>query len=201
MDRSSSVEKVRTGENVYAIRTEHLRSCALVQAGAKRLVLPESQCSCGATWSTMAREVHVGANIVTDAGDEHYAHLAAGEATPYFTAPDMSLTTAQNAPSKTSDFSDLTTIPSGGTKDIDGSYPQTDDADADNPGTTGVDIATFRTSYGTSEANGTIIGVAIHESGASGTDELLMHAAFASSFAKTSADTLKAYVNHRFNGV
>lgn len=191
-------EKMRTGENVYAVLMHHRKRCRLVES---ELALPERLCDCGALFAGSSREVIVGKNIVTDAGDQHYAELSAGEASTNFTAPDKSLTTAQNAPAKGNDFSDLTTIAASGTKDIDATYPQTDDADGDNPGTTGVDIVTYRVSWTTGEANATIIGVAIHESGASGTDPLLMHAAFSSSFTKTSANTLKTYVNHRFNGV
>lgn len=192
-------EQVQGGENVYAVRTTHLKSCRLCHASG--LYLPENCCTCGALLAKMSKEVFVGKNIVTDAGDQYYAELGAAETVTNFLAPDMVLTTAQNAPSKTTDFSDLTTIPAGGTQDIDATYPQTSDSDTDNPGTTGIDITTWRRSWVTGNANGTIIGIAILQSAASGTDPLLMHAAFGASFVKTSSDTLKTYVNHRFNGV
>jgi len=192
-------EKVRYGENVYAVKTTHLKTCRLVHPSG--IYLPPSCCTCGAMTAKFSKEIIVGKNIVTDAGDVYYAELGAGESPTNFAAPDMALTTAQNAPSRTTDFSDLTTIPTGGTQDIDATYPMTNDSDANNPGTTGTDIVTWRRSWVTANANGTIIGIAIFQSAASGTDPLLMHAAFGASFVKTSADTLATYVNHRFNGV
>lgn len=194
-------ERLGLGENVYMVLMHHLDRCRLVEAGTQALVLPESQCTCGAIWAGSSREVFATKNIITDSGDQYYAELGAGETPTNFGTPFMSLTTAQNAPSKTSDFSDLTTIVASGTLAIDGGYPQTNDSDADNPGTVGIDIITWRRSWGTSQANGTIIGEGIHQSGASGTDPLLNHAAFGASITKTSSDTLKTFVNHRANGV
>ena len=202
-------EKVRTGENVYAVLTNHTVGCKVVEAGKEGLSLPESACDCGALWSQYGQSVFSCHNIVTDAGDIYYAELGAGE-TP--TNAFDRLTVAENdvansAPAKGNDSGDINgTIPSGATSAIDGTYPQTDDSDTNNPGTTTPDTITWRASFATGDANGAtaLTDVVIHVNGAtfgSGTDPLLMHAEFSSSFTKTSADTLKVYCNHLFTGV
>jgi len=188
------------GEHVYSVLTSHLWNCALVRAGLHGFPLPEDRCTCGAIRSRLAKRVTRGRNYVTDEGDQYYAELGAGEAATNFGTPVMSIATASTSTGKSdAEFQDLT-IPSGGTQAIDGTYPMTNDTDPDNPGTVGINVITWRTSYATNQGNGTITNVAIHESGASGTDPLLNNALFGASFVKSSADTLKVYVNHQFLG-
>lgn len=153
-------------------------------------------CDCGRI------QVHITRNIITNAGDIYYAERMAAE-TPTDTFAQMTVATAVAwVPDKTADAGDVTTVPTGGTQNIDGTYPQTNDSDANNPGTTGTDIVTWRRTYTTSQANGTLIGVCINESGAtfgSGSDPLLMAATI--SITKTSAQQLFLYVNHEASGV
>ena len=195
-----NVEDVRAGggDNVYVVVTRHDEGCALL--GAVHLMPgedPDQFCTCGASRDKARKRTITTHNIVTTDGRDYYAQRGAAE-TPTNTFDAMTITTAQNTPDASSNYSDLTTIPTGGEQSIDGSYPTTNDSDADNPGTTGTNTVTWRASYGTSEGNGTIVGVAIHNASASGTDPLLNHAAFSSSWVKTSADTATVYVNHTF---
>jgi carbon monoxide dehydrogenase subunit G len=137
-----------------------------------------------------------GCNIVTNDGDQYYAEAAVG--TPSWSVAGMRLGTDNTTPTKTD--TDVTTFLAGSGKAIDGTYPQTDDGDADNTGA-GVDIVTWRVSYGTSEGNGTgIIELAIVDNITTPT-KALTHALFGASFNKTSSDTLKVFANHTFNGV
>ncbi len=158
-------------------------------------------------------------NIVTNAGDQHYAEKGAfqGEVpragtTEGFTYSGdgslnsgvMILGTAGNAPAKGSVVIDITTEAAAGhRKHFDNGYPTALDTDTDNPlSGSALDILTFRTSYGLTEANSTGIDrVMICQSGSSGSGNALMYATFASSVNKTASDTLKVIVNHTFNGV
>lgn len=140
-----------------------------------------------------------GCNIVTNDGDQYYAQMSCGETpTDDFAAGGMRLGTNNTSPTKTD--TDVTTFLSGSGKSIDAGYPKTNDDDADNTGA-GVDIATWRESYGTGEANGTgIIELAVVDNITTPT-AALTHALFGASFDKTSSDTLKVFVNHTMNGV
>lgn len=160
-------------------------------------------------------------NIVTNDGDQHYAEKGAlqgntirGDTTRGFTySGDGSLSSgvmlvgiAGDAPGKGSIVGNMTTeAAAGARKHFDNGYPTALDTDSDNPlSGTALDICTFRTSYGTTEANSSGIDrVLICESGStSGSgDPVLMYATFASSVNKTSSDTLKVIVNHTFNGI
>lgn len=195
------VEKVRFGENAFAVRWRHSRRCRLV---GSNVLLPIGMCNCGARQSFYGKDVFGASNIVTNAGDVHYAEMAAEGTSATYTFVEITIsTTVSPSPSKTSDAGDITAPPTGGTQPYDSTYPNTADADTDNPTATLADMVTYRASYSTSEGNGTITEVVINENGAtfgSGTDPLMMHAAFASPFTKTSADTLKVYINHTFLG-
>jgi hypothetical protein len=167
-------EKVRTAENVYAVL------CNTV-TGKKRIY-----------------ECH---NLVLDTGDIYYAQLGASEATTNAFGI-MELGTAGTAPAKGQDRSDVSAFVAASQKAHDGTYPQTNDPDGDNPGTVGVDIVTYRVSYGTGEANSAGIDRVIITNTSPGASEpVLSYAVFGAPFTKTSADTLKVFVNHRFNGV
>lgn len=161
-------------------------------------------CACGKV------EVSVWHNIITNAGDQFYAEAASKgiTASPASLTDDfdtMSVATAVTTAcgTKTADGGDITTVPTGGTKAIDSGYPQLNDPDTNNPGTTGADILTWRTTYSTSQANGTLVGLAIHESGTtlgSGTDPILMSVDLSPSITKTSGMSLAFFVNHNFLG-
>lgn len=139
-------------------------------------------------------------NLVTNKGLVYYAQKAAGE-TASWDYNELSLVTAMNSPTATSTFGDLTTIPSGGTQTVDAGYPTTDDQDSDNQTFADVNVVTWRFSYMTSEANGTIIGGAIRNhtlAASSGTNALLNHFSLTTVVTKSSLATLKVFVNHTF---
>jgi len=107
---------------------------------------------------------------------------------------------ASGAPAKGNDRSHLVDLVTGSAKVIDSGYPTVNDADGDNAGA-GTDVATYRVSYTTGEANASAIADVIITNPSPGASEaLLMHAEF-TPFAKTSSDTLKVFVNHTFTGV
>lgn len=137
-----------------------------------------------------------GKNLVTDAGDQYYAESVVG--TPSWTVGGMRLGTGTTAPTKTD--TDVTTLLSGSEKAIDTGYPVTNDTDPDNTGA-GVDVVTWRVSYGTAEANGTAIAEGAIVDNITTPTKALTHFLFSATFDKTSNDTLKVIVNHTFNGV
>ena len=113
-------------------------------------------------------------------------------------------TPANNAPAKGNDRGDLlgTLIP-GSAKVIDATYPQVNDPDSDNTGA-GVDIISYRVSYLTSEANNPdsqITDQILTNPSPGATEALINHAEFTTPFDKTSADTMKVFVNHETLGV
>jgi len=93
------------------------------------------------------------ANIVTDAGDLYYAQLGAEEAsTNAFGILELA---SAGTPGKAQDRSDFTVIAST-QKAHDGTYPKTNDGDADNTGA-GTDIVSYLTSYTKADFNDTAI--------------------------------------------
>ena len=75
------------------------------------------------------------------------------------------------------------------------------DGDSDNTGA-GTDIITYKVSYTTAEANLADITDGILTNPSPGASEpVITHFEFTASFTKTSADTLKVFINHRMNGV
>ena len=158
-------------------------------------------------------------NIVTDAGDLYYAERGAlltsgtpiGPVPTNFTdangVPDMIMelydnSTPNTAPGKANDRSDLLgVLATGSDQVIDATYPQVGDADSDNSGA-GTDIVTYRVSYATGDANlADITDVILTNPSPGASEPIIMHAEFAAAFTKTSADTLKVFVNARMNGV
>lgn len=170
------------------VHRPHKRRCPALRRG-------DAACDCGKLVFSH------GANIVTNAGHqdiaENYVVGNTGLGSSTLTFDDISVYTAISpAASLTSQFQDLS-IPSGGTKDVDTGWPQTSGSDGgDNPGTTGVDVISWRASYPTADGNGTLIGAAIHESGATGTASLFNATAFTGgSQSKTTSQTGKVYLN------
>lgn len=141
-----------------------------------------------------------GANIVTNDGDTYYAQSAAGEApTDDFDGASAGLRLGDNATTPTKSDTDVTNFLAGTGHAVDGTYPQTDDADADNTGA-GVDIVTWRYSYATGEGNANGIAEGAIVDDITTPTAALTHFLFAASFNKTSSDTLKVFVNHEFAG-
>ena len=111
--------------------------------------------------------------------------------------PGLHLGTGTTTPTKTD--TDVTTEDTEGRLAVDSGYPQTDDPDTDNT-LGGVDVVTWRYSYGTTEGNITDIAELAIVDVLTAATAALCHALFGSTFTKTSSDTLKVFVNHTFNG-
>lgn len=151
------------------------------------------------------KRVETTENIVTNDGDLYYAQMGAGETpTNDFGAATSQINALDNtgaAPAKASNFSNIgSSVGSSNPAAFTSGYPKTNDGDADNTGA-GTDVVSYAVNFGTAAANGTISRVAIHLTGATGTDPLLMYATLGASVTKTSSDTLKIFVNHTMNGV
>lgn len=137
-------------------------------------------------------------NIITDAGDIHYAQRGAAE-TPSNAFGILELGSA-GTPGKAVNRSGFTAIAST-QKAHDATYPKTNDGDTDNTGA-GTDVVTWLTSYSKADfnANGITHGWITNVTpGAS--EAILTGYAFAASFNKTADDTLKVFTNHTQNGV
>ena len=137
-------------------------------------------------------------NIVTDAGDLHYAQRGANEAPT--NAFGVQIMATAGTPGKAATDDSFTVIVAS-EKAHAATYPKTNDGDADNTGA-GVDIVTWLVSYLKADFNDAAITHGIVTNAAPGvTEPLLTGYAFASSFAKTADDTLKVFVNHEMLGV
>jgi len=149
---------------------------------------------------TGQRRVHVAKNIVTNAGDQYYAEMACGETpTNDFDAAAAGIRLGTGFSSADKDDTDVDSEDSNGRLDIDTGYPKTNDSDGDNSGA-GTDVVTWRFSYGTSEGNITDIDECAIVDDRTTPTAALCHAEFTTPFTKTSADTMKIFVNHTFNG-
>lgn len=149
-----------------------------------------------------------GKNLVTDAGDLHYAerlendYNSTGAPTNAFTTHEMAEAGPVSA-GKTDDRSDYTVI-AGSQKVDDTGYPKINDGDSNNSGA-GVDVVTHKVAYtagdfDTEGANDISDGIKTNASpGAS--EPLLTGYAFAASFAKDSSTALDVFVNHPLLGV
>ena len=137
-------------------------------------------------------------NIITDAGDLHYAQRAVSETlTNAFGILELG---SAGTPGKTANRSAFTAIAST-QKAHDATYPKRNDADGDNTGA-GVDVVTFLTSYTKADFNAVSITHGWITNVTPGASEpLLTGYAFAAGFAKTADDSLKIFTNHTLNGV
>ena len=150
----------------------------------------------------LAKETFLGVNIVGNDGDQYYAQMGANEAvTDDFTAAGAGLRLGDDNTAVGKTDTDVTNFLVGTDRDRDGSYPQTNDGDADNTGAA-VDTVTWTYPYTTAQgnANGIIEG-AISDVRAGPSTAVLTHFLFAALFNKTSSDTLKVIVNHNILGV
>lgn len=150
---------------------------------------------------------HESKNIVTTDGDLFYAERGVAATPTNFTDGSsvfdgiMELYNgASAAPAQGNDRSDMAGLVSGSAKAMASGYPKLNDLDADNTGK-GVDVITYKASYGSSEANATGIDDVVITNPSPGASEPLLNHADGLSFAKTAADTLDVWVNHTFNGV
>lgn len=160
-------------------------------------------------------------NLILDAGDLYYSQRAGlltigppvsplptnftdSNGVPDMIAEMYDNTPANNAPAKGNDRSDLLgTIIPGSAQGIDATYPQVNDPDSDNTGA-GVDILTYRISYGTADAinpDTPITDLILTNPSPGASEPALNHAEFPTPFDKTINDTMKVFINHQFNGV
>lgn len=139
-------------------------------------------------------------NIVTTAGDVHYAQRATGQAvTNDFTSHAMA--SAGPATPAKGDTYGLYTVIAGSLKVNDTGYPQANNQDADNT-TRGAGTITHKVSYTRGDFNAAsithgLITIAAPVAGSA----LLCGYAWPAAFAKTVDDTLTVYVNHQILGV
>lgn len=169
---------------------------------------------------TITRYDIPGKNLIVDTGDIYYAQLGAGEAvTNDFTAATsppsdagrMILRTGSPTPAKGDTLAQVTTPIFTNATDvqaINATYPRTNDPDSDNP-SPGADIITWTYDWAAGEATsdptpivgGAIANLTTLPPTVTGTDPLLNHFDFTSSFTKGASDTLKVINNHPMNGV
>lgn len=143
------------------------------------------------------------ANIVTDAGDLHYAerledqYNGTGAPTNAFGVHEMC---SAGTPAKGADRSAFTPI-AGSEKANDTGYPKINDQDANNTGAA-TDAVTHKAAYTTSDFNHAAITHGITTNASPGASEpLLTGYAFAASFEKTASEALDVFVNHAMTGV
>ena len=152
-------------------------------------------------------------NLVTDAGDLFYAErstlrTSGAPVTPVPTNftdtngdADMEMELYDNtgsAPAKANNRSHLGTVITNSLQVMDSGYPENDNQDAANTGKA-VDAVTYRVSYTTANANGSIDDVILTNPTPGASEPIIMHAD-GLAVTKTSNDTLVVYVNHLFAG-
>lgn len=139
-------------------------------------------------------------NIITTAGDIHYAQRATG-ATPTndFTTHAM-CSAGPVTPAKADTYGTYTAI-AASLKVNDTGYPQVNNLDADNPGK-GASVVTHKVSYTRADFNAASIthGLITIPAPVAGS-AILCGYKWPTAFDKTADDTLVVYVNHQFLGV
>ena len=147
-------------------------------------------------------QVAKGSNLITTAGDQHTAERFCQES-PTNAFGIIELGTAGSAPAKGSDRSAMTAPVANSQKAHDTNYPRTQDPDPENPDAPlPANVATYRTSYGTTEANGTDMDRVILTNVTPGaTEPLFNYSLISPTITKTSAFTLKIFTNITCLGV
>jgi len=144
----------------------------------------------------------VSSNIVTDAGDLFYSQRSNLE-TPdnSFHLGNLVLGTAGNAPSKSSIYSDITSIIPLSLKNLEPGYPMRNDQSSSNSGK-GANVITYKFKYASNEVNGIAINrLAITVPNPTGGSQLLMYALLQNPITKNSSQILTIFINHTFKGV
>lgn len=147
-------------------------------------------------------------NIVTNQGDRYYAATAVGTLHTSMNTADFKATgylrlgTSLTAAAKAD--VDVGSAITSGSQALDAGYPKVSDPDANNTGS-GSQIVSWRFTFGTAVGNATGISEAAITGGATGyagaaAGTALTRFLFASSFTKTSSDTLTVFVNHEMRG-
>ncbi len=145
----------------------------------------------------MIQEIE-GTNLITSDGDAHYAQRATTQ-TPALVFQTLILSTSVTAPAKDFVYGDVAYI-AGSTSVVSVGYPAANDTDGDNSGS-GTSVITWRFAYTKAAFNSGVAAGVITTTGVQTSDSLaLTHFVFASTFVKTSDDTLVVFVNHTVLG-
>ena len=154
----------------------------------------------------MIKEFDYTHNLVTDDGEIYYAKKGAGE-TPAtnenFLSGRFEMGTTAYTEAETDTFNEFdvsgTSKISGSRQTFSSGYPKTNDTgDADNTGDA-VDAVSYAVNYSAASFNDTDIEQGCIHDNASPVSATKLLAVFSfTSFAKTSSDTLKVFVNHKF---
>jgi hypothetical protein len=154
----------------------------------------------------MIKEFDYTHNLVTNDGEIFYAKQGAGEtpsanedfSTGYFDISTTAYTEAETDTYNEYDVSGTGSI-SGSIQAFTSGYPKTNDTgDADNTGDA-TDAVSYAVNYSAAAWNDTDIEQgAIHDNATPVTASKLLAVFSFTSFAKTSSDTLKVFVNHAF---
>lgn len=159
----------------------------------------------------MIKEFDYTHNLVTDDGEIYYAKQGAGETqatnedfggkgsgTGYFDMSTTAYTEAEGDAYAQYDVSSTASI-SGSIQTFTAGYPKTNDTgDTDNTGDA-VDAVSYAVNYSASAWNdATVEQGCIHDNSSPVSATKLLSVFSFTSFAKTSSDTLKVFVNHAF---
>lgn len=148
---------------------------------------------------TGERDLVLGHNLITNAGDLHYAELI-NQDVPTNAFGVMELATTTPTQAKTDDRSDYT-IQSGSEKAFSSGYPQINDGDAGNTGA-GADVYTFKAEYVPGDGNWSGLDGGIITNASPGASEAILTGFdFSSSLNKDSSTALTVWVNHSPTGV
>lgn len=141
-------------------------------------------------------------NIVTDAGDLFYAQRSSQEVpVNLFHLGGLILGTAGNTPSKSSIYSDITSIIPSSFKNLEPGYPKRNDTDISNTGAN-IDSITYKFKYLSNEVNSANINrLAITVQNPTGSSQLLMYSVLPAPITKTNGMVLTIFINHNFKGV
>lgn len=177
------------------------RSKAALWVPGYDVVIPKHQNVLAVLRTARGKILIPGMNLVTDAGDLHYAQRAVSEAlTNAFGIGELASATPVHGKADNRGTAGWTFI-AATQKAHAATYPKRNDADADNTGA-GVDVVTFLQSYTKADFNAaSIVGGIITNVTPVAAEPILTGYDFAAAFGKTADDTLKVFQNHTMNGV
>jgi hypothetical protein len=140
-----------------------------------------------------------GHNLVSTAGELHYAQLIAqGVPTNAFAACELA--SAVPATPAASDNRSHYTIIATSESAFEATYPKLNDGDADNTGA-GADVFTYKIAWSAAAGNWADIDGGIITNASPGASEPILTGFTISNFAKDSSTSLTLYVNHAPTGV
>lgn len=140
-------------------------------------------------------------NLITSAGDVHYAERATTK-TPTNTFNLLHLSTeASTAPvvAKDAVYGDIASYIAGSSAVLEAAYPVSGDTEANNSGA-GNSVVSWKFVYSKGAFNSGVVRGVITTTGPTSGTPLLSDFVFASTFTKTSDDTLTVYANHTVLG-